>query len=48
VRAAVEYTSVRGIGQTGTNEIDSVVPFVTVTVEENLIGLLDVTCELAV
>jgi hypothetical protein len=43
----VAYTRVRGIGHAGTNEIDSVVPFVTVTVVENLIGLLAVTCDVA-
>jgi hypothetical protein len=48
VRLALAYTSVRGIGHAGTKEIDSVVPFLTVTVVENLIGLFDVTCDVAV
>jgi len=45
--AAVEYTSVRGMGHAGTNEIASAVPLVTVTVVENLIGFVDVTCDVA-
>jgi len=47
-RLAFEYTSVRGIGQAGTNDTSALVLFVTVTVVENLIGLFAVTCEVAV
>ena len=48
VRAAVEYTSVRGTGHVGVKLIVSVVVFATVIVVENRIGFADVTCDVAV